>query len=593
MTRARTGAVLILIVASALGVGAQGFDVEPVFDVELLADRTPMVAGETVKLAVVVTVDPGWHVNSDAPGDDFSMPTTVTWRVPDGWSEPVVSFPDGESISFEFSDQPIEVWEGRTVIFGAVEVPDVAAGTGGRIVVEVTAQACNNTQCLPPVPVRAGLDVSVAAAGTATTTANPELFQDVRDGGSAAAAAAPEGGGLDSRLASAGLPLQVVLVFLVGLGLAFTPCVYPMIPITISFFSQQAKERAGGTFPLAVVYVLGIAITYSTLGVVAALTGRLFGSALQSPWVVGLIVVILLALAASMFGLWELRMPGWAMNLAGGRQGLFGSLIMGLVVGIVAAPCVGPAVVGLLTYIGTTGDPVLGFVLFFALALGLGFPYLLLGTFTGMLQKMPMSGPWMIGVRKVFGVLLVALAAYFARPLLPDDVGDWLIAASLVLGGLYLLVWDRTGHEQAGVDRVMRLACAVMLGVGLLQVPSGHQVATAGEEMAWQAYDAAASRAIADGELVILDFYADWCAPCRELDEKTFSDPRVAGELARFARFKVDQTRPDEIAQELAEEYRVVGVPTVIVYRDGREAFRITGFEPPERFLERLQRVGG
>jgi thiol:disulfide interchange protein DsbD len=387
--------------------------------------------------------------------------------------------------------------------------------------------------------------------------------------------------------------VQVALVFLVGLGLAFTPCVYPMIPITISFFSEQAKGRTGGTFPLAVVYVLGIAVTYSTLGVIAALTGRLFGSALQSPWVVGFIVVILLALAASMFGLWELRVPSWAMNLAGGRQGILGSLVMGLVVGIVAAPCVGPAVVGLLTYVGTTGDPVLGFVLFFSLALGLGFPYLLLGTFTGMLQKMPMSGPWMIGVRKVFGVLLVALAAYFARPLLPGSLGDWLIAGSLVIGALYLLVYDRTGHEQAGVDRVMRLACAVMLGVGVLQMPLGAHQATVGAEVAWQSYDASAERAIESGELVILDFYADWCAPCRELDEKTFSDPRVAAELEPYARFKVDQTRPDDTAQELAEQYRVVGVPTVIVYRDGQEAFRITGFEPPDRFLERLHAVGG
>jgi len=181
-------------------------------------------------------------------------------------------------------------------------------------------------------------------------------------------------------------------VFIAGLALNLTPCVYPIIPITVGFFAQQAKERKGGTFGLAVAYVLGMAVTYSALGVTAALTGRLFGTALQNPIVVGVIVAVMLALAASMFGLWELRVPAWAMRASGGRGGVFGALLMGLVVGFVAAPCIGPFVLGLLTYVGQQGSPLLGFVLFFTLAMGLGLPYLLLGTFTGAINKLPASG---------------------------------------------------------------------------------------------------------------------------------------------------------------------------------------------------------
>jgi len=253
-------------------------------------------------------------------------------------------------------------------------------------------------------------------------------------------------------------------------------------------------------------------------------------------------------------------------------------------------------VVGLLTYVGQKGDPFLGFLLFFTLALGLGVPYLILGTFTGAVNRLPASGMWMIGVRRVFGVILIAMAAYFAAPLMPGDSGRWLMAGVLVLGALYLLVVDRTGHEQAAIDRVMRVVSAAMLVVGVMMAPGLRQNEAAGEaaggHLEWQAYEAAAARAaIVAGDPVIIDFYADWCAPCRELDEKTFADPAVKASLEGYRRFKVDLTRSSEANQALTAEFGVVGVPTVIVFGDGDEVFRITGFEPPERFLNRLRGV--
>lgn len=589
MQRTLAFAVLCLMIAVSPGL-AQGLDDEPVFRVRILPDRSPAIAGEDLRLAVEISVSSGWHVNTDDPGDEFSWPTTVEFELPEGWLNPVVSFPAGKALEFEFSDAPIMVWEGTAVIVAGLTVPEGAVGDH-RLRASVTAQACNNTQCLPPETVRSAVDVTVAAQGTASRPANENIFRRFVTDSSMS-----ENGGGSSDLASKSLPLLLLGIFFAGLALNLTPCVFPLIPITVGFFTQQTKDREGSAFPLALAYVLGIAATYSVLGVLAALSGAIFGGALQSPWVVGLIVVVLLSLATSMFGLWELRVPGWAQRASGGRTGVFGALIMGLVMGFVAAPCIGPFVVGLLTYVGQKGDPFLGFLLFFTLALGLGVPYLILGTFTGAVNRLPASGMWMIGVRRVFGVILVAMAAYFAAPLMPGESGRWLMGGVLVLGALYLLVLDRTGHEQPTIDRVMRVVSAAMLVSGVLMMPGLRQGAASGGadggHLEWQAFDAVRARAAIDGGgPVILDFYADWCAPCRELDEKTFADEDVREALAGFSRFKVDLTRSSEANQSLTASFGVVGVPTVIVFNGGVEVFRITGFEPPERFLKRLQGI--
>lgn len=587
---------LIAIVMLGLGVAgavAQGLGDEPVFHARLVADHEPLVAGEAARLAVVLTVDRGWHVNSDSPGDEFSVPTSLVWNLPEGWPDPVPSYPDGEKLRFEFSEVPIEVWQGRVLIPAVVTIPPEAGGEV-KLGVVVTAQACNSSQCLAPTDVSATLEATVAPAGTAVNPVNADLFAAV------APAAAPTAGEQEAHaLASKSLPLLLIGIFFGGLALNLTPCVFPLIPITIGFFAQQTKERSGGTFWLALAYVIGIAATYSVLGVLAALGGALFGSALQSPWVVGVIVVVLLALSASMFGLWELRVPGWAQRASGGRSGLVGALLMGLIMGFVAAPCIGPFVIGLLTLVGQRGDPVFGFTVFFTLALGLGVPYLLLGTFTGLVNRLPSSGMWMVGVRRLFGVLLIAMAAYFAAPQLPARLGGWLMPVVLVLGALYLLVVDRTGHEQPAIDRSMRLASAIMLAAGVALAPAlapraaGEGAAGAGH-LAWAPYEAdTVSAAIAAGGPVIVDFAADWCAPCKELDAITFADPEVRRRLEGYARYKVDLTRSSPENEELQEQFDVRGVPTVVVWNGGTERFRITGFETPERFLGRMKRATG
>ena len=583
---------LLLLATAALAALAGSANASgPVFSATAKWKGALPESGTTAVLEVEVTVLPGWHVNSDTPLDPYLIPTTASLDLPRGWTATKPTYPPSKVVKLAFSDDNLAVFEGRFLVTirvseasGAVR-PDALRGV-------VEAQACNNQLCLPPAEV--AFSVPLGAASPANGNPGPGATLGAASPESPAPAATRNSPGVPDGFGAAGLLLQLAIVFLAGLALNLTPCVYPLIPITVGFFAAQKPESHGRAWLLAFTYVLGMSATYSALGVLAALSGRLFGSAMQSPWVVGLIVVVLLALAASMFGLWELKVPAWASRASGGRSGLAGALLMGLVVGLVAAPCIGPFVLGLLTYVGQKQDVWLGLALFFTLSLGLGFPYLLLGRFTGALDRLPNSGVWMTGVRQLFGVLLIALAGYFLRPLLPHPAGDMLFAGLLVAGGLYLLVVARPGNDQPWIDRLMRLASTAVLLAGVLLMPAKGRKGSG--EVTWGPYDeASVQRAISSERPVVLDFYATWCVPCKELDERTFGDPDVAAHLADFERFKVDLTTSDPATDSLRRRFGVAGVPTIEFFRGGSEvgAARLTGFEPPAAFLKRLASVEG
>jgi len=376
-----------------------------------------------------------------------------------------------------------------------------------------------------------------------------------------------------------GLLLVLLSIFAGGLALNLTPCVYPVIPLTVGYFGRQSSGSKGRLFALAAIYVLGMATMYSILGVVAALSGRLFGSMLQNPWVLTAIAAALVAMALSMFGIWEIRMPTALMNRAGARAGVAGAYGMGLFVGVVAAPCIGGFIVGLLAFVAARQDPYLGFLFFFVLSLGLGLPYLFLAAYSGRLARLPRAGEWMEGVKKIFGWILLAMAAYFLRSVVPPPLGKWLLPLVLVIGAVAILV-TRLGLRwpiKAG-------AAVVLIGIAIFFVPR--------ELKGWQPY---AADVVGAGRPAVIDFSADWCLPCLELEKKTFSDPRVAEALSRRALLKADMTKigsPEAVA--LAERFGILGVPTVI-FLDGsgkeRQDLRLVGFENAERFLERLSKA--
>ena len=391
-----------------------------------------------------------------------------------------------------------------------------------------------------------------------------------------------------------GLWVGFVVVFFGGLALNLTPCVYPMIPVTLAFFSNQAAGMARRAVWLALLYVLGISLNYAILGVIAVQTGALFGSWLQQPAVLIVVAGVIVALSLSMFGLYELSVPSvLTRRLGQASSGLWGAFLMGLVVGLVAAPCIGPVVLSLLLFISRLGNPAVGFLLFFTLGLGMGLPYLVLGVAASRVGRLPKAGPWLIWSKKALGIILLGLALYFIRPLLAARVLSLAVAALLLGAGVYLGWLDRTESRGRRFVWSRRVVGAGLVLAALVSVwPRPH----AAPGVAWMPYSEAALQAAQrQGKPVLVDVYADWCIPCVEMDHVTFHHPDVIRALSSVTALRLDVT--NEVPPEgtaLLERYHIYGAPTILLFdRGGRERtdLRLLGFVPPDQFLERLKRV--
>ncbi len=387
-------------------------------------------------------------------------------------------------------------------------------------------------------------------------------------------------------------------IFAVGMALNLTPCVYPLIPITVSYFGGQATQagsRQGRLVAHGLCYMMGLAVTNSVLGVAASLSGGLMGSMLQNPIVLISVAAVLVIFATSLFGLWEMRLPsGLTQAAAKSYTGYFGSLFMGLTLGVVAAPCIGPFVLGLLTWVAGMGSPWLGFLIFFTLSLGLGLPLFLLAMFSGQLERLPRSGGWMIWARKLMGWVLVGMAAHFLRPVPPGEWGVFLLALVALAAGLHLGWIDKNRASfrafpwlKGGVG----IACMVLAS---FLVTSW---AMRGPGVVWKPYsEETLKEAVSLRKPVIIDFYATWCTPCRELEDVTFHDASsVKRAESDFVMIKVDVTKGgNPVHERLLQQYDVRGVPTIVFLdRAGkeREELRLLDFLPPDQFLGRMAEV--
>ncbi len=557
----------------------------PTAEVSLrLLDAEP-TAGARAQLGVLYGVPDGTHM-------------TTTFTAMEFESEPAAVF--GQPVFPKPVSAEIPYYRGDVMAVVPITLPAEA----GEMTLTVTAQyqLCTEGKtllCYPPAEATASLTIQVAPGeGVAT----PAVTTDDTGGGTG-------GGSLQDRLQAAlegGSWLAFLMVFLGGVLASLTPCVFPMIPITISFIGMSAKGNPLKGFVMSLWYVLGIAIIYSTLGLVAAAGGSAFGQATQTPVFMGAVAAIIFAMALSMAGLYDIQLPsGLASRVGGGRTGFLGPLLMGMAMGLVAAPCVGPIIVVLLTWVATTGSLFLGFWLLFTFAMGMGLLFIVLGTFGGMLPP----GGWMVTVKHVFAVVLFALAPWFLRLWLPDWMPPLFFGLCLLLsvsawGAFKPLTAEATAREglSKGVMRLLWVTGLVLALLGGLRgfaphlLPAGAPVAgetAAHVEPAWLSdEDAAFARAAADGKPLVMDFWAEWCAACIELDHKTWNQPEVLELANGFVALKMDLTARTPANDALTDKYGVVGMPTVIFFDpDGNELERFSGFKDADDVAAIMDRV--
>lgn len=379
-----------------------------------------------------------------------------------------------------------------------------------------------------------------------------------------------------AEAAGAGMGRAFLFAFTAGLLTALTPCVYPMIPITISIFGGKGVPRARSLL-LATMYVGGIAVMFGTLGTIFALVGKAFGSFLANPWVIVPLSLFFVAMAASMFGAFELGLPsGLQQRLShvGGRSA-GGAFLMGLVGGLIAAPCTGPPLAGILAFVATTRDAFNGFFLLATYALGIGVPFWAIAGFS---MQLPRSGAWMDSVKSVFGIALLVASLYYLKNVIPA-LGQLtgrtsmfvVIAIGAVLGGIALGAVHLSFHD-AWNARLRKAFGVGMVVVGLFGL--SNFALTPKIQLAWlSAEPEAAKLARENGRPLLVDFMADWCLPCKEMDVQVFSHPDVVNELGAFTLLRVDLTREDDDPSLAAvkAKYGVNTLPAVrIVSPQGR-----------------------
>jgi thiol:disulfide interchange protein DsbD len=583
--------------------------------VRVTAAPLTLAAGARTEVLVALDIAAGWHINANPPSPDYLIPTTVTLRGAAGLTPGRTTYPAGEPMKLAFDENPLSVYSGQATLKVALAAAPNAANGAHTLKGHVRFQSCNDEVCLAPVSVPFVLVVTVTGGGApgavpppapeATVSGTAETPGADPAAGSMQADTAASGGEgatagvqseADRRLLGAlekGGLWWFLALFLGGLALNLTPCVFPMLGITVSVFGARRRERLAKVLAHAVAYVLGIAVTYSALGVMAALTGGLFGSALQNPWVNVGLGLLFIALSLSMFGLYEMQPPAWVLQRLGGADAtsLLGIFLSGLAVGIIAAPCVGPFVVAVLALLARRGDALFGFQTMFAMSLGLGLPYLFLALFSNLIQSLPRSGDWMLWVKKLFGILLAAIGLYYALIGLAPRLSPCVLPVALVMGGLYLGFVDRHGSARRGFRVFKRAlgALAVLASVPVVMMLGA-------EGIRFQPYDEAAMQAaLAAGRPVMLEFSADWCVPCHELDRSTFTDRKVIERSRDFAVFKVDLTRYDSPGSKaLRTRYGVTGVPEILFFVPGGgevRGARVIGFVPPGPFLAHLEMV--
>lgn len=588
-------------------------------DQELLppdeAFKVSVRARDADTLVATLSAADGYYLYRDRIAFDLQQPSNAAIKN--------VALPQGK-----LKDDP--TFGQVEVYYGSVQIPITLNRLSGSIseplILQASYQGCNDPTgvCYPPINKTLSV-VLAAVAQTSAASAGANVAQAQASSGiprSTAKVQVSETSLVRDLFAQDNAWALIAAFFGFGLVLAFTPCMLPMIPILSGMVIGQGRSLSRRhAFGLSLVYVMAMAVTYALAGVAAGLAGTMLSAYLQKPWVLGSFAVVFVLLALSMFGFYQLQIPasiqsrlaGAANRSAGGK--VFSVFVMGVLSAVIVGPCVAAPLAGALLYIGQTGDVVLGGLALFSLAIGMGVPLLIFGTTAGAL--LPKAGLWMRSVQHFFGVTMLAVAIYLISPVIPSVVHMSLWAVLLIISAMYLKVLDPLPDSSPGFVRfgkgvgVIALISGLALLIGVLsggrdvlQPLSGLRgpgVAVAqnisSPELQFKKTTSLANLEsqlqVAEGRYVMLDFWADWCISCKEMERFTFTDAQVRKRLKDVVLLKADVTANNADDQALLKRFGLFGPPGIIFFdRQGGEIdFQVIGFQAPQKFLRSLDSV--
>ena len=555
--------------------------------VEPIHSSAQYKTGGTYPLLFRLRIEKPWYIHGIKKGEDYLIPTKLLFNESPSLKVKGIRFPEPEKVKFEYTTKPIEVYSGEILVGANLSVDDDTQ-TGKHIIKgSLSYQACSPTSCLPPKEVPIEMTFLIVPPDSHVTVLNKELFLSGIEKGDIEQ-------GLPYVRFGAGFWLTLFGIFAGGLALNLTPCIYPLIPITVSYFGGRSERIKSNTILHGILYILGLAVTNSVLGVSSALSGRMLGSVLQNPILLIFVACVMTALSLSFFGFWELRLPTVLTRTTSKNYGgYFGTFFIGLTLGIVAAPCLGPFILGLLTYVGQRGDPILGFLYFFVLSIGIGLPLCILAVFSGAIDRLPRSGDWMLWIRRFMGWVLIGMAAFIISPIISHTLTrSGLLVGVAFVAGIHLGWLDKSGRELLYFSHIKKVSGLIIIAFGLIYLIS---IASKGEGIKWIPYNQEIiSEASEENRPIILDFYADWCLPCRDLDNRVFSDPTVVKLSQKFITMRLDLTKRQPFQEEILSLYKVMGVPTVIfINGEGIEErnLRIESLVERSEYLKRMKQL--
>ncbi len=554
--------------------------------------------GSSFQIAIVMTFDEGWHANAN-PAKEGLIPTQVALPQLPNLEFGEVVYPKGDVLEIA-SIGKAPVYHDRAVIGIQATLGAGAPTRNVELPFKLTYQACRDEQCLLPKTVDVNIPMQIVGTDQAVQLINEEIFANLQLDMPQATLAATSETGKFLRALSRGYFWAFLLVFVGGIGTSLTPCVYPLIPITVSVFGASRDVSRSKSFFLSVTYVLGIAVMYSILGVAVASTGAVFGQIMANPIVVGFVSVILIALGLSLIGIFELKLPYAVQNRLNtvGGTGFGGAFAMGTVAGIIAAPCTGPALGAVLSFVASTGNTFLGFWLMLTYAIGMGLLFILIGTFSGLISSLPRSGGWMYVLENIFGVVIMSMALYFlkavVKPLgavLDNSAPVFIVGGVLILLGVVLGKFTRRFRDLPRAAQ-LRKSIGILAAVLGLYVIVG-AFTTVGDSLDWMKDEARGlEEARASNKPAVIDFYATWCGACVELDKFTFSDAEVQSRLEDYVKIKLDFSRSSDENEQLKKKYGIVGLPVVLFLDpDGKPLKRLEKFIGAKEFLKIIDEI--